>query len=99
MEVGDSAALAAAMVVALEWAKKSTWFPFLNAENSESYKRWFAVVATSVVAFGFHLSLDAEARQIVFQWPDAYTLSHNVITWIGTVGFNQVFYGMVKGRV
>jgi Trk-type K+ transport system membrane component len=96
MEVGDSAALAAAMVVVINWLKASTLFPWLSEASSEVYKRRFAVIATGVAAFGFHLGLDAEARTITVSWPDAYTLSHNVLTWIGTVGFNQVFYGMVK---
>lgn len=98
MEMGDSAALAAAMVVVINWLKDSRFFPWLSRENSEAYKRRFAIVATAVAAFGFHLGLDAEARQLVISWPDAYTFSHNVLTWIGTVGFNQVFHGMVRAN-
>src|ERR1022692_1168667 len=64
------------MVAAIQWAKSSSWFPFLHA-TSDTANRWISIGLASLAAIGIHLTWNHGAM------PGSYMIGVSGLTLIG----------------
>jgi len=76
----------------IEFLKNTKLFPFLTAESSGQYKRYFSVLIAFITAIGLTYSFEATTRNLIIHIPTFQDILHGSYDFLKVLMFQQMTY-------
>ena len=93
-ELGSQITLAAVASTALEWLKRSKYFPLLTMETSK-LNRMVAIVLSFAGAAGVSATYDSSAHTLLIAGLDWHSISHFAWTWLSQFVIQHGYFSAV----
>ena len=96
--VAQMGGLAAVAIIAIEYATRAKWVPWLTPETGDQAKRAVAAFAAAASAVGLSYTYDGAAEQLVIHGFSPTRLASVVIAVASQFGLQQVLFNLVVKR-
>jgi hypothetical protein len=89
--------VSAITVAAIQWLKKSSWFPWLSDTSSKLALRGTSLLTAFAAAAGIHFTFSAEAGTLAVSGLTVATILPALWAWLKSMVFNElIFQAAVK---
>jgi hypothetical protein len=87
----DQVTVSAVVVMLVQWAKNSTWVPFLQ-KHTDALNRLVAWGAAALTALGLHLVYDSTAHTLTISGLALASILHGGWDWIKSIAVQELIY-------